>query len=178
MMAMPHSTLSLVVTFVSFVSFVFAGKRGCHILSFPMPAAPDDRLTPVFALWLVSLVATLGSLFFSEVMRLPPCVLCWYQRIAMYPLIVLTTVALWRRDDGVGPYAWPLVAIGLAISIYHNLLYYHLIPESITPCAQGVSCTERQIEWLGFITIPLLALASFAAAAACLVWLTHRARRQ
>jgi disulfide bond formation protein DsbB len=141
-----------------------------------MSAAPDDRLTPVFALWLVSLVATLGSLFFSEVMRLPPCVLCWYQRIAMYPLVAMTTVALVRRDAGVGPYTWPFVATGLAISIYHNLLYYHLIPESITPCAQGVSCTERQIEWLGFITIPLLALASFAAAAACLAWLRIQTR--
>jgi disulfide bond formation protein DsbB len=141
-----------------------------------MPAAPDDRLTPVFALWLVSLIATLGSLFFSEVMRLPPCVLCWYQRIAMYPLVALTTVALLRRDDGVGPYAWPFVAMGLAISSYHNLLYYHLIPESITPCAQGVSCTERQIEWLGFMTIPLLALGSFVLSAGCLVWLGRRAR--
>lgn len=141
-----------------------------------MSAAADDRLAPVFALWLVSLVATLGSLFFSEVMRLPPCVLCWYQRIAMYPLVVLTTVALVRRDAGVGHYAWPVVAIGLAVSIYHNLLYYHLIPESITPCAQGVSCTERQLEWLGVITIPLLALASFVAAAACLAWLRVETR--
>ena len=141
-----------------------------------MPAAADDRLAPVFALWLVSLVATLGSLFFSEVMRLPPCVLCWYQRIAMYPLVVLATVALVRRDAGVGPYAWPLVALGLAISIYHNLLYYHLIPESVTPCAQGVSCTERQIEWLGVITIPLLALGSFVAATACLMWLSGRGK--
>lgn len=143
-----------------------------------MSAAPDDRLAPVFALWLVSLVATLGSLFFSEVMRLPPCVLCWYQRIAMYPLVVLTTVALVRRDAGVGPYIWPFVAIGLAISIYHNLLYYHLIPESITPCTQGVSCTERQIEWLGFITIPLLALVAFAMSAACLAWFGVSGRRR
>ena len=138
-----------------------------------VPVASDNRLSPVFGLWLISLVATLGSLFFSEVMRLPPCVLCWYQRIAMYPLVVLTTVALVRRDPGVGAYAWPLVAIGLAVAIYHNLLYYHLIPESITPCAQGVSCTERQIEWLGFVTIPLLALGSFVLAAACLVWLSR-----
>jgi disulfide bond formation protein DsbB len=143
-----------------------------------VPAATDDRLTPVFALWVVSLVATLGSLFFSEVMRLPPCVLCWYQRIAMYPLVPLTTVALLRRDDGVRPFLWPFVASGLAISIYHNLLYYHLLPESITPCAQGVSCTERQIEWLGFITIPLLALTAFVVAALCLVWLYAQARNR
>jgi disulfide bond formation protein DsbB len=142
----------------------------------PPAAAGDARWTPLFVLWLISLVGTLGSLFFSEVMRLPPCVLCWYQRIAMYPLVVLTTVALVRRDTGIGAYAWPLVAAGLAVSIYHNLLYYHLIPESITPCAQGVSCTDRQIEWLGFITIPLLALTAFVLAAGCLVWFGARTK--
>jgi disulfide bond formation protein DsbB len=68
------------------------------------------------------------------------------------------------------------VATGLAVSIYHNLLYYHLIPESITPCAEGVSCTDRQIEWLGFVTIPLLALTAFVLAAGCLVWFGVRTR--
>jgi len=146
------------------------------------PASADGRhaaerlWTPIFALWFVSLAATLGSLFFSEVMGLPPCVLCWYQRIAMYPLVALTTVALVRRDAVIGAYLWPFVAMGLAVSIYHNLLYYHLIPESITPCAQGVSCTERQIEWLGFVTIPLLALTAFVLAAASLVWFGVRTR--
>lgn len=138
-----------------------------------MDRAHQAQWTPMFVLWLVSLTATLGSLFFSEVMRLPPCVLCWYQRIAMYPLVVLATVALVRRDFGVGSYAWPFVAVGLAVSIYHNLLYYHLISDSITPCTQGVSCTERQIEWLGFVTIPLLALTAFALSAACLVWFSY-----
>lgn len=146
-----------------------------------IPAEPrldlaEAQWSPIFGLWLVSLTATLGSLFFGEVMRLPPCVLCWYQRIAMYPLVVLTTVALVKRDTGVAAYAWPLVAVGLAVSIYHNLLYYHLIPESITPCARGVSCTERQIEWLGFVTIPLLALAAFVLAAGCLMWFGVRTR--
>lgn len=125
---------------------------------------------PVFVIWLVSLLATLGSLFFSEVMGLPPCVLCWYQRIAMYPMVVITSVGLLSRDRRVASYLWPLVLVGLAVAVYHNLLYYHLIPESITPCAKGVSCTDRQIEWLGFITIPLLALVAFVTAAGCLVW--------
>ena len=130
----------------------------------------DERLAPLFGLWLIALVATLGSLFFSEVMRLPPCVLCWYQRICMYPLAAIATVGLLTRDPGAARYAWPLALGGLALAGYHNLLYYHLIPESITPCTTGVSCTERQIEWLGFITIPLLALGAFAAAVGCLLW--------
>ncbi|MCC7184622.1 MAG: disulfide bond formation protein B [Acidobacteria bacterium] len=129
----------------------------------------DDRLwAPVFVIWLVSLLATLGSLFFSEVMGLPPCVLCWYQRIAMYPVVVITSVGLLARDRRVASYLWPLVLAGLAVAVYHNLLYYHLIPESITPCAKGVSCTDRQIEWLGFITIPLLSLSGFVVMAGCL----------
>jgi disulfide bond formation protein DsbB len=111
-----------------------------------------------YSAWIVALIATIGSLFFSEVMQLPPCVLCWYQRIAMYPLVIIIGVGIISRDGSFKNYALPVCLIGLAISIYHNLLYYGLIPESITPCAEGVSCTSRQIEWFGFITIPLLAL--------------------
>ncbi len=112
--------------------------------------------------FLISMSASLGSLFFSEVLGYPPCVLCWYQRIAMYPLVVVFGVALWREDENAFTYATPLISIGLIISIYHNLLYYELIPNSIAPCRQGVSCTTRQVEFLGFITIPLMSLISFA----------------
>ena len=127
-------------------------------------------------LWLVSLVATLGSLFFSEVMGLPPCVLCWYQRICMYPLVVISSVALVTRDRRGATYAWPLALVGVVVAAYHNLLYYHLIPDSITPCATGVSCTDRQIEWLGFITIPLLALTAFVMVVGCLLWFQSRVK--
>lgn len=114
-----------------------------------------------YAAWFVALIATAGSLFFSEVMDLPPCILCWYQRIAMYPLVVIIAVGIATRDVRWKFYALPLSLIGLAISIYHNLLYYHLIPESITPCKEGLSCTTVQIEWFGFITIPFMALTAF-----------------
>ena len=138
-------------------------------------AQPDESAwTPLFAAWLVSLVATMGSLFFSEVMRLPPCVLCWYQRVCMYPLAAIFTVALVTRDRRVSRYAWPLVLPGLAVAIYHNLLYYNILPESIAPCATGVSCTDRQIEWLGVITIPLLSLSAFTITPGCLLWFDRR----
>jgi len=140
------------------------------------PAIDDSGVQALFVVWLVSLVATLGSLFFSEVMRLPPCVLCWYQRTFMYPLVMVTTIGLLWRDPGALRYAWPLAAGGLVIAVYHNLLYYHLIPESITPCTTGVSCTDRQIEWLGFITIPLLSLAAFALITASLFVCQQRLR--
>ena len=120
--------------------------------------------------WIIALVATVGSLFFSEVMQLPPCVLCWYQRIAMYPLVAIIGIGIATRDNRMKIYALPLALAGLAISIYHNLLYYGILPESIAPCTQGISCTSRQIEWLGFITIPLLALVAFIGIAACLLF--------
>lgn len=140
-----------------------------------MPAAAPPL--PLYAAWLVALAATGGSLFFGEVMGLPPCTLCWYQRIAMYPLAVLLPIGILLRDARVAYYCLPLVVAGLGIAVYHNLLYYHVIPESLAPCTEGVSCTTRQIEWLGFVTIPSLALAGFAAIGACLVALLAGARR-
>lgn len=125
-----------------------------------LPQSKLNDASPYLA-WLIALVATVGSLFFSEVMELPPCVLCWYQRIAMYPLVLVIGAGIVMRDAKLKSYALPLTLVGLAISVYHNLLYYGILPESIAPCKQGISCTTAQIEWLGFITIPLLALSAF-----------------
>ncbi len=107
-------------------------------------------------------VATLGSLIFSEILKFPPCVLCWYQRICMYPLIVILTVGIWKKDKNIYLYVLPLTLVGLMISIYHNLLYYKILPESAVPCVLGISCTTKYIEWAGFITIPFLSMAAFA----------------
>ena len=120
--------------------------------------------------WVTALVATAGSLFFSEVMQLPPCVLCWYQRIAMYPLVIIIGSGIIMRDGRMRNYALPVCLAGLAVSIYHNLLYYGIIPESLTPCTRGISCTSRQIEWFGFITIPLMSLAAFVGVGVCLLF--------
>jgi disulfide bond formation protein DsbB len=120
--------------------------------------------------WIIALVAMVGSLFFSEVMQLPPCVLCWYQRIAMYPLVVVIGAGILMRDGRMKVYALSLCLIGLAISIYHNLLYYGILPESIAPCTQGISCTTVQLQWLGFITIPLMALTAFIGVSLCLLF--------
>ena len=118
--------------------------------------------------WLTALLSVVGSLFFSEVMQLPPCVLCWYARIAMFPLVVIIGIGIVIRDARMKVYALAFSLIGLAIAIYHNLLYYGFVPESITPCSDGVPCNAVQIEFLGFITIPLLGLGAFAAITLCL----------
>ncbi len=115
-----------------------------------------------FAL-IISLTSTLGSLYFSEILKLPPCLLCWYQRIFMYPLVVIFAVGIIKKDKNIPYFALPLSIIGLVIAAYHNLLYYKIIPESLEPCTIGISCTTKQIEWLGFITIPFLSLVSFIA---------------
>jgi disulfide bond formation protein DsbB len=125
-------------------------------------SSPVYELLP-YAAWVLALLSMAGSLFFSEVMDLPPCVLCWYQRVAMYPLVLIIGTGIVTKDARWKIYALPLALIGLVISVYHNLVYYGVIPESLTPCTQGVSCSERQIEWLGFITIPLMGLLSFLA---------------
>jgi disulfide bond formation protein DsbB len=121
----------------------------------------DKKWLLIFICWLIATVSTLGSLFFSEVMKFPPCILCWYQRIAMYPLVLVFLMGLFPFDKKVIKFSAPLVLVGLVIAIYHNLLYYNILPESAAPCVSGISCTTVQIQWLGFITIPFLSLMGF-----------------
>jgi disulfide bond formation protein DsbB len=118
----------------------------------------NDRFKFIYFAFLLNLVAFCGSMYFSNIMMLPPCVLCWYQRICIFPLVLIFAVGFFRKDENVFWYALPLNVIGFCISLYHNLLYYKIIPESIIPCSSGVSCTSKQIEYLGFITIPFMAL--------------------
>jgi len=112
--------------------------------------------------FLIALIATLGSLFFSEVMQFIPCSMCWYQRIFMYPLVLIFLINLLYPDDKLLKYSMPLVLIGLFFSIYHNLLMFGIIPESVVPCVQGVPCSTEYINWLGFITIPFLSLIAYS----------------
>jgi disulfide bond formation protein DsbB len=109
---------------------------------------------------LVAWVATCGSLFFSEVLHWVPCSLCWYQRILMYPLSVVLAIGLWRRDRKVHTYAIPFALIGAGVSLYHYLIQKS---DWLAPpvCSIGVPCSVDYLNWLGFITIPLLALTAF-----------------
>ena len=133
----------------------------------------DSDWMTLFVCWLLVAGATLGSLFFSEVMELPPCSLCWAQRIFMFPLCIILLLGLFPFDPQVVRYALPLAAIGAAVAFYHLLLQAGLIPESAAPCRPGVSCSDVQIELLGFLSIPMLSLLAFVAAAVLLI-LVHR----
>jgi len=116
----------------------------------------------LFFAWFLASVSTLGSLFFSEVMQFPPCVLCWYQRIGMYPLAVILLVGLFPFDPKVIRYSFPFALFGWVVSLYHNLLHYEIVPESASPCLQGVPCSTVFLNWFGFVTIPLLSFISFS----------------
>ncbi|MBX9457392.1 MAG: disulfide bond formation protein B [Rhizobium sp.] len=123
---------------------------------------------PLFAAWMVALVATLGALFIGEVMGQTPCVLCWYQRAFMFPLAIVLCVAAFRDDGRVWFYAGPLALVGLLIAAYHTLLYFGFVAEALKPCGKGPSCSDAAMSVLG-MPIPLLSLASFAAVIVLLV---------
>ena len=146
----------------------------------PALAATRDRVRSALAgseaalAWLVATVATVGSLYLSEGAHLVPCTLCWYQRIAMYPLAVLFLIAWRRRDDGVIRYAAPLASIGLAISGYHYLIQ-QLPSLDGGACSAGVSCTTAYFREFGFMSIPYMAGSAFALILVILAsWASHR----
>jgi len=115
----------------------------------------------VFAAWLIASVSTLGALFFGEIAKVPTCVLCWYQRILMYPLTAIIAIGLLRRDENLSYYMLPFSLLGLGVSTYHYLLEKTDLFAGSSFCAQGVSCTTQWINWFGFVTIPFLALTAF-----------------
>jgi len=117
----------------------------------------------IFICWLIATTGTLGSLFFSEVMGLKPCVLCWYQRIFMYPLVVIFLVGLFPLDRTVFRYALPIAIVGLCFAAYHYLVYSGYIPENLQPCSEDASCAEINLELFGFITIPMMSILSYSA---------------
>jgi disulfide bond formation protein DsbB len=109
----------------------------------------------------VAVVCTLGSLYYSEVAGFPPCTLCWYQRIAMYPLAVILPIAARRRDPRVAVYAMPVAAIGGVISIYHMLVERFPSLESGS-CDPNNPCSIIWVDTFGYLTIPTMALSGFA----------------
>ncbi|OAT82620.1 2-oxoglutarate dehydrogenase [Bacillus sp. MKU004] len=121
----------------------------------------DKTQLLMYAAWLVSIIATLGSLYFSEVKGFIPCELCWYQRIFMYPLTLILGVATFKNDAALKQIVLPMSITGGIISVFHYM--EQKIPGfgGIKPCASGVPCNSEYINWLGFITIPFLAMTAF-----------------
>jgi disulfide bond formation protein DsbB len=140
-------------------------------------ARADPNWMMLFVCWLLATSATLGSLFFSEVMELPPCSLCWYQRIFMFPLSLIVLMGLFPFDVNVVRYALPLALGGTAVALYHSLLQLGIVPASVAPCSQGVSCSTASLNLFGFLSIPMLSLLAFATVVVLLVVLKRRVSR-
>ncbi|ANS75406.1 disulfide oxidoreductase [Paenibacillus yonginensis] len=115
----------------------------------------------LYMAWIVAIVATAGSLYLSEILHYEPCRLCWFQRIFMYPQVILLGIAAYRGDRKIIPYAMPLSVIGGCISIYHYAEQKIPAMAKVLPCQIGVPCNKDYLNFLGFITIPLLALIAF-----------------
>ena len=96
----------------------------------------DWQRISLFTAWLAALTATLGALFLGEVMGMTPCVLCWYQRIAMFPLVIVLGLGLFPLDTQSVRYALPLAVAGWCIALYHCLLYWGLVPKGLVPCGK------------------------------------------
>lgn len=125
--------------------------------------------------FLISFSAVLGSMFLSQAMNLLPCELCWWQRVFMFPIPIILGVALMRKDYRVYTYGLPLVVIGALIALYHYTV--QMLPRVADTCgASAIACSEKQIELLGFITIPFGSLLSFIAIGFCLVMLRRSVR--
>jgi disulfide bond formation protein DsbB len=140
-----------------------------------------QQTTLVSIVALQSFAALLGSLFFSNGLGYAPCDLCWYQRIAMYPLGVLAIVALFRRDVQMVWYALPLSIIGLMVAVFHTTLYvlanYTANPVTIQCSVNGTSCTSKYVEYFGFLSIPVLSLIAFIVTTGALLMLAASTRK-
>lgn len=125
----------------------------------------------LYAAWLIALIASLGALFIGEVLGQTPCVLCWYQRIAMFPLALILGAACLTSDQRIGRYTFPLVFIGACIALWHSLLYAGIIKEAIVPCSRsGPSCTDSAMLTVANLPIPYLSFLSFLAIAILLTY--------
>ncbi|WP_425147391.1 disulfide bond formation protein B [Deinococcus sp.] len=137
------------------------------------------RENRLYLAWVVALLATLGSLYFSEVRGYIPCVLCWFQRVTMYPLVLLLGVAAFRGDAGVRPYVLPLALIGWGVALTQNLEIWGLI-KTLKLCSVGQTSAGCDVKWPIFgdslasvsnvVTIPLLSLIAFSVVIALLSW--------
>jgi len=124
-----------------------------------VPAWARELALPVATA--IATVTTLGSLYYSEVAGFPPCTLCWYQRIAIYPQVIVLGVAALRRDREVWRTSVPLALVGALISVWHIVIERN--PALAGPCDPANPCTIKWVEEFGFLTVPTMALIAAAA---------------
>lgn len=130
----------------------------------------------LMAAWLLALLSTLGALFLGEVMGMTPCLLCWYQRIAMFPLAIILGMAAFANDRRGAVYALPLAGIGAALAGYHSALIAGWVPSWWIACGEGPSCARQSLVIFQNIQIPWLSLLAFATIALLLTVYLRKTR--
>lgn len=168
-----YATILQMLGTLSIVAIVAGTVLLAMVLTGPGRALLRDRIGVSARGWIglgavVASVATLGSLYLSEVAGLAPCTLCWYQRIAMYPMVFVLGLGWMFRDADVARVTLPLPVLGLATSIYHVVIQLrpHL---DVVSCSSEVPCTARYVAVFGWISIPVMAGAAFLLVTAALV---------
>lgn len=156
-------------TFSLFVALLTLGSLAgiAALVAIRLVGGPASGLTEAIEpvrlplAWAVAVVATLGSLYYSEIAHFVPCKLCWFQRIAMYPLAVTLGIATFRRDRGFRPYVLAHCAIGGAVALYHSFLQWFPPEGGSSFCTRDAPCTERYVWEFGFVSLPFMALTAF-----------------
>jgi disulfide bond formation protein DsbB len=157
-------TIQNIITFISALTMLSQVGLGLAIIYL---LTPNNRLQNFISkyanalIFVLALVATGGSLFFSQVAGFEPCELCWFQRIFMYPQVLLFGLAWFRQERLMIKYALPLVGIGWLIALYHNYIYYLAVTATSCSITSHVSCIVPYFTKFGYITIPIMSLTSF-----------------
>jgi disulfide bond formation protein DsbB len=171
-LAIVLQVLVVLVLLLAFVSLFSTGARRLLVTLRDTFAGSE-----LWIAFIIALAATAGSLFFSEYSSFIPCRLCWFQRIAMYPLVVILFVGAIRRDRNVVYYAITFPIAGLIVGSYHKYIEIH--PEAeLAGCKIGAPCSTKWIDKFGYVTIPVLAMSAFAAILTLLLfaWSSKRAQ--
>jgi len=159
------SVLTLVADIIIVLAILAWIVEQFHKLRFLNPVKQLTRKYSLELLFIIPLIATLGSLYLSEIKGWTPCKLCWYQRIFMYPIVILVGTALLRKAKGIISYLIPFSVIGAVIAAVHyaEQIRARLAPlDPLVPCdASGISCAATPLFHFGYITIPMMALSAF-----------------
>ncbi|MEX2627948.1 MAG: disulfide bond formation protein B [Ilumatobacteraceae bacterium] len=163
---MDTATMQVFTSLLTFLAGLGALASLAVVLLAPRwaPAGVAARVVGETGLWLAFVVAagaTLGSLWFSEVAGFVPCRLCWFQRIAMYPLAVVTLVAAIRGDRRVGWYVVPIAVLGAGVALWHYAIEWRPALEGGACSAAGPSCAAVWFREFGFVTLAFMALVGF-----------------
>lgn len=169
-----YATLITLMAGASLAALALACALGVALMVPSTRAALVDGFVgraahPIGWAWAVALTASAGSLYLSEIVGFVPCLFCWYQRIAMYPLVLVLGVGMLRGDASAWRYALPLPVVGALLAAYHVMIQLQPSMDAGV-CSTGVSCSARYLAVFGFVSIPVMAGAGFLLVGVLMAW--------